>query len=73
MSTIVAHRVGEEGYVHFLHVLLRLGVLDRDDVLAHLRLHGAVIRRAELPVDEGDGADEEALEALADELGGELT
>jgi hypothetical protein len=36
---ITAARLGEIGYVRFVHQLERLGVLDRDSVREHLRLH----------------------------------
>jgi hypothetical protein len=50
-----AVRIGEEGFVAFLHELRRLGVLTQPDVIAWLALHGAVLRRTESPLDTGEG------------------
>lgn len=67
MNAIQAVGVGEEGFVSFLHELKRLRVLDHDELLAWLRLHGDVIRLIEPPLDE------EALRELALELGGQVS
>lgn len=54
----------------FLGELVRMGVLTRGEKLAWLALHGAVMRATLPPLDDGRGINEEALAALADELGG---
>ena len=41
---MIARRVGEPGFVVYLHELRGLRVLSRREVLAWLALHGAVIR-----------------------------
>lgn len=51
MMTLISARLGEVGYVTFIHELERLGVLDRDSVREHLRLHGHLLRMCEPPLD----------------------
>ena len=63
MTTLVAFRIGEVGYVGYLHELRRLHVLTTEDLLVHLRLHGAVLRITGQPVDH-------EVAGLARELGG---
>jgi hypothetical protein len=72
MRTIVSAGVGEQGFVEFLGELRRLAVLNQNEKLGWLALHGALLRAREVPLDDGSGIDEEWLQALARELGGEL-
>lgn len=71
MTSLVARRLGEPGFVTFLGELVRLGVLSRSEKRRWLALHGAVLR-TEPPLDDGERFDEEALGALAREFGGPL-
>ena len=66
---MIARRVGEPGFVMYVHELRRLQVLSRREVLAWLGLHGAVIRLLEPPLDDGLGIDEQVFADLEDELG----
>jgi hypothetical protein len=59
-------RVGEVGFVSYLHQLRRLGVIDQSEVISWLGLHGAVIRATEAPLDDGERLDEDALESLTE-------
>ena len=68
--TLVVHRVGEEGFVAFLGQLVHLGVLTRQEKVGWIRLHGAILRLIEEPLDDGERLDEEAFAALVTELGG---
>ena len=52
---VVARRVGELGFVEFAKACHRLEVIDHAELLGWLGLHGAVMRRASRPLDEGDG------------------
>jgi len=61
MRMLIAARVGEQGFVQFLHRLHELGVLDRYEVLQWLALHGAVLR-LDPPLDESE------LRVVAEEL-----
>jgi hypothetical protein len=56
--------LGDPGYVAFLRTLYRLGVLDHEELLLWLRLHGCVLRSSEQPLD----GDEDAIADLAAEL-----
>ena len=69
MKTLISARLGEVGYVTFVHELERLGVLDRDSVREHLRLHGHLLRMCEPPLDDGGRLDEQAFAKLERELG----
>ena len=64
MRPLRAVLIGTEGFVHFVHGLRDLGVIDRDEMLGLLRLHGAVIRTTGLALDSGDGVPDELLERL---------
>lgn len=66
---IRAAHVGEFGFVRYLHELRGLHVLSQDEVLAWLRLHGAVTRMVEPQLDNGERLNEEAFEELERELG----
>lgn len=44
MTPVRAARLGEPGYVEFLHRLSDLGVIDRDERLELVAVHGAVLR-----------------------------
>jgi hypothetical protein len=65
---VIAPRLGDAGFVHYLHELRRLRVLSRGEVIAWMGLHGAVTR-LEPPLDDGNRLDEEALAELERELG----
>ena len=65
---IVACRVGDEGFLHFVHELRRSGVLDREETLGWLALHGAVLRAFGLPLDDGERLDPEAFRELEERL-----
>jgi hypothetical protein len=67
---LVAAQVGEPGFVQYLHRLRDLDVLNRDELLAWLRLHGAIMRATGEPLDRGEGIDEEALASLQREYAG---
>ena len=56
--TVDAHRLGEEGFVAFLTELVCLGVPTGLEKLEWLTLHGAVIRAALPPLDEGSGIEQ---------------
>lgn len=71
MRTIVAAEVGREGFVAYLGELRRLRVLSQAEKIAWLDLHGRLLRAREVPLDDGSGIDEEWLQALAREFGGE--
>jgi hypothetical protein len=58
---IVASRLGEPGFLRFVHELNALGVLDRAELLSWLELHGCVLRATEEPLDDGERFDEEAF------------
>jgi hypothetical protein len=60
---LVAHRLGEEGFVTFAKGLHRLGVVDHGELVSLLAFHGALLRLAE-PLDGGERRDEEALAVL---------
>jgi hypothetical protein len=62
--------LGQPGFVGFLHGLAELGVIDREELRAWLRLHGSVVRRPGPPLDAGDGIPDELLDRLQEELGG---
>ena len=66
-----ACRLGEPGFTAYLLELRRLRVLSRVEVLSWLRLHGAVTRLCEAPLDDGESFDEHAFAELAFELGSE--
>ena len=70
MKSVIARRVGEEGFVTFLGQLMRLRVLTPKEKRRWLVLHGLILR-AEPPLDNG-ALDEAALKALARELRGKL-
>jgi hypothetical protein len=67
---LVATRLGDLGFVAFAKGLHRLDVIDHDELLRWLELHGDVIRATEPPLDDGERFDEDALLALAREFGG---
>ena len=69
MKAVIAAQIGEEGFVPFLGELVRLGVLTRDEKRAWLALHGAVMQATLPPLDDGQGVDHKALDALAAEFG----
>ncbi len=69
---VIARRVGDEGFVEYLHRLQGFGILDHEELIAWLQLHGVVLRGTLRPLDDGTGVDEEELDALGRELGGEL-
>ena len=66
---VASTHVGEEGFVAFLSELRQLTVFDREEHLAWLALHGAVLRMVEVPLDRGGGIDEATFVALEHELG----
>jgi hypothetical protein len=68
-APVVAHHIGEVGFVAFVKACHRLDVLDRGELLRLLGLHGAVLRATHRPLDEGEGIPPEALQALAQVLG----
>jgi hypothetical protein len=72
MRTIVGAEVGREGFVAYLGELRRLGVLSQAEKLGWLALHGGLMRATLPPLDDGTGVDEERLQALVQQLGGEL-
>lgn len=60
----VAGRVGEKGFVAFVKALNRYDVLNHEELLRWLALHGAVMRATEPPLDRGEGVDEDLLRHL---------
>ena len=56
--------LGGPGFVPYLYVLLRLGVIDRAELRGWLALHGAVIRAIEPPLDTGSGVPDRLIERL---------
>ena len=71
MTSVVARRLGEPGFVTFLSALVELGVLSPAEKRRWLALPGAVVR-TEPPLDDGERFDEEELRALAHELGAQF-
>jgi hypothetical protein len=67
---LVAHRVGDEGFIRFVRALGRLGVLNGDEVRAWHSLHGATMRAALPPLDAGDGIPDAELGALVQSIPG---
>jgi hypothetical protein len=67
---LVAVRLGEPGFVHYLHRVRDLDVLDRDELLTWLRLHGWIMRATGEPLDTGSGIDEETFASLQREFAG---
>jgi hypothetical protein len=59
-----AAHLGEVGFLEFVLELGRLGVLDSEEALAWLRLHGDVLRVSEPPLDRGDGVPDGLVEWL---------
>jgi hypothetical protein len=64
MKPLVAAPIGSPGFVSFARDLHRLGVLDHDELLGWLRLHGSLIRATEPALADEDEIDEDALLAL---------
>jgi hypothetical protein len=64
---IRARELGQEGFVSYLKALRRIGVVDDEEALAWLRLHGWALRASGIPLDEDEGS----LDDLAAELEGD--
>ena len=58
-----AARLGESGYVEFLHEVFWLGVITSEELIDHLALHGAVLR-LDPALNDGMGVDEDALAGI---------
>jgi hypothetical protein len=58
---LVAVPIGAPGFTTFAKDLERLGVLDGEELLGLLRLHGSVLRAVEEPLDNGDHFDQETF------------
>ncbi len=67
-TALVARGVGELGFVEFAKACHRLEVIDQAELLGWLGLHGAVMRWASRPLDEGDGIPDDGVKALLEEL-----
>ena len=61
MTVLVVCGVGEVGFASFLRELHRFGVLDCEELLAWLALHGSVLRATGLALDRGSGVPDEVL------------
>jgi len=66
---LVAVQIGTLGFVAFAKGLERLGVIDREELLGLLRLHSAIVRATEEPLDDGERFDEETFSRLQVLLG----
>ena len=69
MRALRAAHVGTPGFVEYVHRLAELGVLDREERLRWVALHGAVLRATEPPLDQGDGVPDGLIEQLIREAG----
>ncbi len=65
---VSAARVGEIGFLHFAKTMHAHGVLDREELLAWIQLHGAVMRATHVPLDRGEGTTDETFWALTEPL-----
>jgi hypothetical protein len=67
-TPIRAARLGDPGFVSFVLRLHVEDVLDHNELIAWLHLHGAVMRATLPPLDTGEGIPEDALRTLQEEI-----
>ena len=67
MKTLRLAAIGCEGFASALLQLHIVGVLDHDELLGWLRLHGALLRLGE-PLDDGHSLDERTFAEFAREF-----
>jgi hypothetical protein len=59
-----AARLGDAGFLAFVHRLAELGVLDREERLRWVSLHAAVLWATDPPIDTGNGVSDDLVPQL---------